>query len=377
MADQELVERLRAGAETWNRWRQADLQSRGLNPAIIDLQEADLTGEILKGADLTGTFLRGADLTGADLTDANLSGADLRGADLSEVDLRGARLYMANLDASAAGTFRRLLDHSRTDSSEIGLSGTNLSRADLRGANLQKADFRGANLSEANLEGANLSEANLTNANLDGCRIFGVSAWNVRLEGATQTNLRITPPNEPEITVDNLEVAQFLYLLLNNEKARAVLDTITSKVVLILGRFSIDRKPNLDALREALRNHPNGYIPMMFDFEPQADKPVFETVKILANLARFVIADLTDPNMVRSELSYITANVPTVPVQPVVQEGAGLPTEYSTWVEYRSFLPLQRYTDLADLLAHFSEKVVESAEGHVVARRIADAYSAR
>ncbi|HEX5439829.1 MAG TPA: hypothetical protein VFW76_03020, partial [Ktedonobacterales bacterium] len=68
---------------------------------------------------------------------------------------------------------------------------------------------------------------------------------------------------------------------------------ITSKVVLILGSFSAERKPVLDALREALRRHPNGYIPVLFDFEPQASRPVLETVKTLANLARFVIADLT------------------------------------------------------------------------------------
>lgn len=54
------------------------------------------------------------------------------------------------------------------------------------------------------------------------------------------------------ITVDNLEVAQFIYLLLNNEKIRQVIDTITSKVVLILGRFTDERKSVIDAIREEL-----------------------------------------------------------------------------------------------------------------------------
>src|SRR5215207_2029801 len=54
-----------------------------------------------------------------------------------------------------------------------------------------------------------------------------------------QTCLKPTRPNrvtpsgtwykgEPEITVDNIEVAQFVYLLLHNEKIRDVIDTITS-----------------------------------------------------------------------------------------------------------------------------------------------------
>jgi hypothetical protein len=73
------------------------------------------------------------------------------------------------------------------------------------------------------------------------------------LQGAKQQNLIITPVNEPEITVDNIEVAQFIYLLLHNQKIRDVINTITSKAVLILGRFTDERKAVLDALREELR----------------------------------------------------------------------------------------------------------------------------
>jgi hypothetical protein len=56
------------------------------------------------------------------------------------------------------------------------------------------------------------------------------------------------PPGEPEITVDNIEVAQFIYLMLYNQKVRDVIDTITSKAVLILGRFAAQRKKVLDAM---------------------------------------------------------------------------------------------------------------------------------
>jgi hypothetical protein len=67
------------------------------------------------------------------------------------------------------------------------------------------------------------------------------------------------------ITLDELEVAQFIYLLLNNKRLRKVIDTITSKVVLILGRFTPERKAILDALREELRRR--DYLPVLFDFE--------------------------------------------------------------------------------------------------------------
>ena len=45
------------------------------------------------------------------------------------------------------------------------------------------------------------------------------------------------------------ELAQFIYLLLNNARIREVIDTITSKTVLILGPFTPERKRTLNALR--------------------------------------------------------------------------------------------------------------------------------
>jgi len=102
-------------------------------------------------------------------------------------------------------------------------------------------------------------------ADLTGCRIYGVSGWGLKLSAETQQRgLIITPKSEPEITADDIEVAQFLYLLIHNEKLRKVIDTITSKVVLVLGRFSEERKVVLDAVRDALRKR--DLLPIIFDF---------------------------------------------------------------------------------------------------------------
>jgi hypothetical protein len=59
--------------------------------------------------------------------------------------------------------------------------------------------------------------------------------------------------------------------------------------VLILGRFTDERKAILDALREELRKR--DYLPILFDFEVPTTR---ETVFLLARMARFIIADLTD-----------------------------------------------------------------------------------
>src|SRR5262249_17009800 len=130
----------------------------------------------------------------------------------------------------------------------------------------------------------------LTGADVSGCRIHGVSAWRLKLSTKTkQRNLVITGRGEPEITVDNIEVAQFIYLLLRNEKIRDVIDTITSKAVLILGRFTDERKAVLDALRGELGKRE--YLPILFDFEKPRSRNTDETITLLARMARFVVAD--------------------------------------------------------------------------------------
>ena len=120
----------------------------------------------------------------------------------------------------------------------------------------------------------------------------------------------------PRLQLDNLEVAQFIYLLLNNQKIRHVIDTITSKVVLILGRFTPERKAILDAIRDELRKR--DYLPVLFDFEKPSSRDITETVSTLAHMAKFVIADITDAKSIPQELMAIVPTLPSVPVQPLL-----------------------------------------------------------
>lgn len=172
---------------------------------------------------------------------------------------------------------------------EANFSGANLMHAELTLANLFGADLSNADLRKASLTGSTLVNTNLSNTNITDCMIFGVSVWNVKLDGAVQENLTITHFSEPAITVDNLEVAQFIYLLLSNQKIRDVIDTITSKAVLILGRFTHERKAVLDALRDELRRR--DYLPILFDFAKPSSRDLTETVSTLAHMSRFVILD--------------------------------------------------------------------------------------
>jgi hypothetical protein len=233
---------------------------------------------------------------------------------------------------------------------------------------LREADLSGANLSGVDLAYASLVKVDITNADLTGCRVYGASAWNVKLSGGTrQQDLVITDENEPEITVDNIEVAQFIYLMLNNQKIREVIDTITSKVVLILGRFTDDRKAVLDALRDELRKR--GYLPILFDFDKPISRNTVETITLLARMARFVIADISDAKSVLQELQAIVPELPSVPVQPVILASQKEPGMFDFYRGFRSFLPVHRYDTPAQLLVELRNRVIEPSEAKVLELR--------
>jgi uncharacterized protein YjbI with pentapeptide repeats len=211
VADKKHLEIIRRGVDVWNDWRDKNPLKEN-----IDLSHADLGKANLSEANLSGAILNGATLFRANLIRANLSGAKLSGANLI-------------------------------------------------GAYLIRANLTGATLTGATLIGTQLIETNLCDAMLTGSYVYGVSVWNIKVDASTkQQNLIITDSGEPVITVDNIKVAQFIYLLLNNQEIRDVIDTITSKAVLILGRFSEERKSVLDAIRdgasEARTQLPSNYV---------------------------------------------------------------------------------------------------------------------
>lgn len=375
MANEKHLEILKQGIDVWNRWREE-------NPDIKpDLERADLTHADLRKANLQSANLWFADLRGANLQEADLTNAVLNNARLGEADLRKAKLFAAFLretylgdadlreaDLSRAYLSIAYLAYAKLRSANLmwaDFNGANLTKVDLRNANLRQVRFNGAKLTLANLSGADLRYsmlvyADLSLANIENCLIHGIAAWNVKLDHAKQSNLVITPDDEPTISVDNLEVAQFVYLLLNNDKIRDVINTLTTKAVLILGRFTSERKAVLDAIRRELRNH--DLLPILFDFDKPATRDIHETVTTLARMARFVIADITDPKSIPQELVSIVEQLPSLPVQPILHEGSERWGMYDHIKRYPWVLAIHCYKDVDDLLNSLEEKVITPAE---------------
>jgi uncharacterized protein YjbI with pentapeptide repeats len=376
MANDEHVAILKKGVDAWNAWRAENPHIRPelsrANLVGADLSKANLSGASIFATDLSRANLSGADLSWANLSranlrEANLSGADLREAGLSKANLSGADLREAGLSkAKLSGVSLSRANLSRASLAQADLSGADLSKANLSGAslpitNLFLANLGGANLSGANLKIATLVNTDLTGADLTGCHIHGVSAWGLKLEGTKQKDLVITLADEPEITVDNIEVAQFVYLLLHNEKIRDVIDTIGKKGVLLLGRFTEGRIEILERLREELRNR--GYLPIIFNFDKPETKNFTETVRLLAGLSHFVIADITNPKSAPLELQATVPEV-MVPFRPIIQEGEkpfamleGLWIQHREWV----FEPLY-YSSLDALVGALDEKIINPAK---------------
>jgi len=318
MSENEQLELLKKNVQDWNAWR---TESPSVKPNLA-------------GVDLSKAQLRQADLSEADLHGADLRRANLREANLNGADLRGARLYRANLNRAY-------------------LAGANLMDADLYRVYLGRADLCGANLRGADLRLSILMATKVDGTHLTGARVHGISVWGLEGVPADQEDLIITWEDEPIVTVDNLKVAQFVYLLLSNEEIRGVIDTITSKVVLILGRFKADRKAVLNSLRDEFRRR--NLSPILFDFDIPHDRDITETVTLLARMARFVIADLTDPRSIPQEIQAIAPDV-AVPIQPVI---LGPQEPWSMFRDlrrkYHWVLEPQEYKDQQHLLAILSD----------------------
>jgi hypothetical protein len=203
--------------------------------------------------------------------------------------------------------------------------------------------------------------AKLQGADLCGSRIYGVSAWDIELDedDDLHRDLIVTPEGQPDVTVDNIEVAQFVYLLLSNPKIRSVIDTVCKKGVLILGRFIAERKTVLDALRDELRRR--GFVPMIFDFHKPTEHDLTETIKTLAGLCRFIIADITNP---RSSPLELQATVPDymVPLVPIIAEGEDpFPMFKDLWIKYRWVIDPLEYPSISSLIKVIGPAIIEPA----------------
>ena len=404
MANVGHLDLVRDRVERWNDWRRkntrvlpdfagadlSDINLAGANLAKADLSEARLGGASLSGANLSRAKLFRADLSQADISrtslfKANLSQADLGCANLNGADLSGALLIRANLSgASLAGAclkganfgqaslFRAMLVKAVLREASFfksDLTEAALSEADLEGANFQEAVLEQTNLRAAKAAGANLCFATLLRTNLEGavldhCAVYGISLWDANLTGSSQLDLDIMPAQEPVLSVDGLQTAQLVGLLLHHERARADVFSITLNTVLVIGRFAEERRPALEAVKDSLRR--SGYSPLVLDFHFPGSGDKNEIVKTLGRMSRFVVADLTGDRRIAETLDAVVHFLPAIPIQPIGEAGKEATVPDSHYHKYRWVLPLWSFRDPEDLAARFGPEAVVPAEQKAV-----------
>jgi hypothetical protein len=303
---------LAKGVDSWNAWRKA-------NPEI--------TQPRLRGVRLNRQILQGINLSGADLYMASLWRAKLDDADLSNADLSSATM-----------------------------NGTSLRDTNLRGANLRFARMVGADV---------------TGAKFSGCHVYGCSIWNLTGRPSEQNEIVITPLHEPQlVTVDDLQIAQFMFLMINNNVIREALILMSSRAVLLLGRFTHERKTVLDTIRNELRQRNPPYIPIVFDFQPLQSQTLTQTVSALAHMVRFIIIDISFPKSVPQEIATIVPRLPMVPVQAILLESEEPWTMFKDLLVYQHVLPVFKYNNLDHLRKSLESGVIAQAEA-----RVSDQYA--
>jgi hypothetical protein len=193
---------------------------------------------------------------------------------------------------------------------------------------------------------------------LEGTNIFGISTFDLQTDGCKQENLIITRSGKAIITVDNLEVAHLIHLILTQQKVRDLIGTIPKKGVLILGRCTPERNGIIDTIRLKLREH--DFVPIMFDFEKARAEDFNQSIKILATLSRFVIADITNPKSIPQELKATVSDF-QIPFLPIVQKGEDVYSMFEFPNNYQWVLKILQYDNKNDLMKRFNEEIIEKA----------------
>ena len=132
--------------------------------------------------------------------------------------------------------------------------------------------------------------------------VYGIAVWDlVTSDEMKQSKLVIEKTYEfysdliqqgkIPMTVDDIELAQFVYYLNDHKKMRDTLNILNDKGVLLLGRFKDGGLERLYSIREWLQR--KGYMAMIFDFARPDNLSLTETVVTMAGLSKFIFVDLS------------------------------------------------------------------------------------
>lgn len=257
----------------------------------------------------------------------------------------------------------------------LDLRGANLSNVGMWGVNLMRSDLSDAILDGSDLEHASLTRCRLIRTSVSGTRfhgawIYGAAIWDLRGQPASEDWLGITPdgshyfePDAIQLRVDGLALAQFMYTMAasarqtpNDAALGRLLDALGKSNVLLLGRFTEERKVLLDTIRNSLLTS-RTLFPVVFDFKKPVARDLTETLMFLATSSRLIVVDLTDPSSVPHELASIVPTLPSIPVIPLIARGSVAYAMFEHLQRYPWVMPIFTYTAVDDVLSELPRLV--------------------
>ena len=290
MTDKKINEILLQGANAWNEFRKNYPGALSFNrPSWYDSPDAhgvQIKGHNridFSGMNFNGVAVYNAFAEGLNFRDANIIDCHFEEGDFSRADFRGTLFQ-----------------------------NTKFNKTIFTGTSFAGASFINCNLNRINLVGANFCVKEIRDT-----VVYGISAWDLETwEEAKQSNLVIERTYDLysemiaqgtlPLTVDDIELAQFVYYLSNHKKMRDTLNILNDKGVLLLGKFKEGGLAKLYKLRDILRT--KGYMPMIFDFDRPNSLSITETVVTMAGLSKFIVADLSGSS-VPHELATILTQI--------------------------------------------------------------------
>lgn len=317
-----MKELLLGGSVKWNEWKK---NQHRINLRNIDLHDLLSNKGFYNILEFDGYDFSHVDFHNANLRDTHFNNCDFTGTHLNWSDTCFARYYSCVF----TNTYFAVSKLGKAEFHNCLFSDTNLTYCSASETEFNDCKIENCDMSHMSIDNTSFLDCVITD-----CRVYGISAWDLILNNTKQTNLDVTPRSHRynPLLVDDIEIAQFIYLMMSNPKLKGIIETITTKTVLILGRFTPERKQILDSIKKSVREF--GMVPILFDFDGPNTRDLTETVQILAGLSKYIIADLSDPSSIPHELATVIPALRSTAVFPLIAEGLR---------EYSMFQDLRRY----------------------------------
>ena len=314
----------------------------------VGFESSDLQRARLRDVDVNGCRFRGGSLRNADLWLARFRNGEFRQTEMGWLTASGGSFDSVQF-------FDTELDGARFLS--VGFRGASFENVQLPHSVWSDIKLEDSRWRNVDLRHASFFRVNCDGASFENCNVFGLGVC--ELAGQLRRESRLLCGEGPDpLLLNDLRFAPFLHELAYEDAFGRVVEALTAKFVLILGRFTDDRKPILDRLRRALRHF--GYVPHLVDYD--CKQSWLHVVKTAAMCSRFVIADLTEPRSVPAEVVEILRLRETLIVAPIVQAGYDEPPIFGELRATGQLLTKYEYRDADVLIRHLATAVIEPCE---------------